>query len=200
MPVTTLATVAQVQARAFDAGSVHAAELAQLVASVTKTIENYCNRILMRQATRTDYLTGDGSDVLSLPLYPIESVTSVTIASDRSFDGVTALTVEDDYRFEPETGLLYYMLGDWPEYRRGIKVVYVGGYVHPDDTPTGAQISLPTDLTEACIQQCVHWCNRRSDYGTKGEKAGDGAVTFIETGLLLPSVKGLCAPYKRYSI
>lgn len=194
MPTTTLATVDQVQARM--GSTAFTTEITQILPGVTRAIENYCRRRLFRD-TRTEYLTGDGGDALCLSLYPIESITSVTYDPLRVFTDVEALVVEQDYRYDPDNGLLYYEAGDWPADRRSIKVVYVGGYVHPVDGIGTGQTALPADITEACIQQCVHLVNRRSDYGTTGEKSGDGSVTFVDPSGLLKSVRDMLSPYVR---
>ena len=129
----------------------------------------------------------------------MESVTSVVVAADRDFDNGTTLTADDDYRHDPDNGLLLYQAGAWPTDYRGIKVTYVAGYVHPDDSPSGDNIELPADVIEAAIQQTVAWYKQRTDYGVKGEKTGDGSVALIETDLL-PSVKAILAKYRRYVV
>ena len=200
MPETKLATYTQVQPFFDLTGTTHQTVIETILDGVTAALERHCNRVFMRNAARTDYLTGDGGNVLSLPLLPIESITSVKIASDRDFASVDALTAEDDYRHDPDSGLLWYQPGNWPKYRRGIQVVYVGGYVHPDDSPTGVQVALPYDLTAAAIQQAVYEYNNRSRHGIKGEKVGDASVALLETGELLPSVRDRVARFVRYVI
>lgn len=197
MPTTTtLTTYTAVQTRLGLTGTTSKTVIEQIIDGVTDQFAKFLKRPIFRSATRTDLLTGDWSNVLQLTMFPVESITSVKVAADVDFASATALTANDDYRFEPESGLLFREADVWPKYRRGIQVIYVAGYVHPDDTPTGDNVALPDDIISAAIQQTVWEYNQRKSYGQKGERTGDGSVTLIETADLLPSVKRILEGYK----
>ena len=170
----------------------------QLIEDVTSDINNFMARKLIYTAGTTEYLTGDGGNVLGLTLYPVFTITSVTIATDRDFDNGDTLTVEEDYRFNPANGLIYYESGNWPRARLGIKVVYSAGYRHPDDTVmTAGYEVLPDAIRGACVTEVVARYNRRKSPEIEGEKAGDGNVTMIARGQLLPDVAKRLAYYRR---
>lgn len=192
---TTVTTYSAVATRIGLTGTTNQTMVNQIIDEVTDQFAVVLKRPIWRDASRTDYLTGDNSNVIQLPLYPIESITSVTIASDVDFDAATALTANDDYRFDPANGLLYREADIWPRYVRGIKVVYVAGYVHPDDSPGATNFALPYDIIGAGIQQVCYVYERRMGYSQKGEKTGDGSVALIENEELLPGVIGVLRRY-----
>ena len=206
MAVTTFATTAQVNARLGSGATDDATIIALILDGVTAQIARYCGRVIggtnlmLRQSTYTEYLTGLGGNVLKLALYPVESITSVTVASDLDFTNGTLLTVNDNYRHRAENGLLFRVSENWERDEGCIKVIYVGGYVDPDSEATGVQIALPDDIVEACIQQSIHLYKRRNDYGVTGMRFDDGSITDIASGGLIKSVQDIVAPYRRMVI
>lgn len=90
--------------------------------------------------------TGDGTSTLSLPVWPVTTLTSVVE------DGAT-LTVDVDFSIDMDRGVLSKLKLNWPWYDQqpiwstqvnGIVVTWVGGY---------AFASLPADIKLAALKE-----------------------------------------------
>lgn len=107
-------------------------------------VEAYCDRPFDRQVDRVDTLDGSAQASLFLPLYPVQSITSVVE------DGVT-LTPGTDYLLYASRGQLVRLQGNndrvwWWDYKRqSVVVTYTAGY---DDAEAGYEV--PDDLRMVC--------------------------------------------------
>jgi len=140
-------------------------------------------RDLLR-STRTEALSGTGSDLIPVNHTPIRSVTSVTI-------GTAALAVTS-YTFDDNA--IYLLNGGRIERgRKNVTVVYSGGL---DDIPD--PVSLAARYTVKAM-----WDARLTDMNTTSESfPGIGGSGFWPAGpgAVPPQARALLAPYARRAI
>lgn len=120
-----------------------AARVDDVLDQASAAVESFCGRSLARE-TVSEVFRQDawsGIDALHLSRRPIVSMTSITE------DG-TALDAADR-EFDPESGMVYRLSSDericWTA--RKITIVYVAGYLMPDETGT----TLPYAITRATL-------------------------------------------------
>ena len=176
--------------------SVDDALLTQLLTGVSERFAQACNRTLER-ASLTEYHDG-GIGAVSLKAYPIESVTSVKEAWDGDFDAATALTENSDWKQDPATGLIHRVLGVFLSGINSVQVVYTGGYLPPDQTPSGEQVAVPNDIQQAVIEQCRFAWQRRDELGLRSIGVGGGTWSLVMDKEWLPTVKAVILKYRRY--
>lgn len=142
-----LTTVANVKANyGLDTNiTTHDTMLQNLITQNSKQISEECGRTFAA-ADYTEYYDGDGSDILMVNQYPINSITSIHDDVDRNFNSDTLIdssyyhSVHDDAK----GGIIR---GDgvvFSKGKRNIKVVYNGGFS-----------TLPGDLVKACEQMVM---------------------------------------------
>lgn len=104
-----------------------------LINSTTKYVENYIKRPLDLTEV-TLQLNGTGTDVLVLNHYPISSVSSIRVDSNREFASITEIDT-DDYYVDTEAGRIEKLNGVvWPVGRRNVQITYTRGFsAIPDD-------------------------------------------------------------------
>ena len=117
--------------------------LAEILPRITKEIQTICDRELF-EATYTKYLSGNGTDTLMVPEYPITEITSIHDDIDRVY-GADTLLAATDYIFHAGsanalTGIIkgYYTIFSQGE--ENIKIVFKAGYA-----------TMPGDIEEAAI-------------------------------------------------
>jgi hypothetical protein len=102
-----------------------------------------CGR-MFEQATFTEILDGDGSNVIMLRNYPVVSITSINEDVSRAFDAATIIPATD-YTFDAPAGIIksdsYFV-----KWAQSIKVIYVAGY-------TASQ--MPADLKIAVCKLII---------------------------------------------
>lgn len=129
--------------------------LATWITQTSSDIAVYIGRTLARETVSQDFDLTSGLVFLRLTRRPVASITSVTE------DGILLDTT--DYQVEPNSGLLRRRFSDggrtgWRALR--VVVVYVGGYVLPDD--------LNPTLTRACYAWLKHrWASKDRDPGLR---------------------------------
>jgi len=203
---TQFTTVAAVNARLDQGATVDATLLGAIIDASTAQIAQWCNRwergtnLLLRKAARTEYPRSWGGNYLQLDVYPIESITSVTVALDRDYDNGDSLTEDTDYVADYSMGGLYKEYLNWSTIRKAVKVVYSAGYVDPASVAGEGQTALPADIQEAAIRQTIHLFKTRLAPGVRSQGMDDGSMTFYDARDLLESVKALVRPYRRVVI
>ena len=141
----------------------------------------------LEDVTYTLYLTGDGSQSLQLPVYPIQSVTTVHDSTDRTY-GSGDLIDSSDYTVFGDEGLI--RLDDdgstatWSKTDRAIKVVAVVGWT-----------TIPDGIVHACGLQVSHWYKGRDHVGRTNISQAGGSVAVKNLGLL-DEVKEVLRPYR----
>ncbi len=199
MAITT-ATI--VKRRIPVTSSDHDTVIGEIVDAVDSAFASHCDRVLLREADRVEYHSGGGHIVGPVRLYPVESVSEVKeTVYPNDFDSETALTVLEDYDYDPDNGLFYRLPQPtkWYSGRRNVQIALTGGYVAADGSPTGDQVAMPPDLVEAATLQCVELFRRRSKPGVEshsvaGASAGEGPMK------LLPIVKSMLSRYVRRTV
>lgn len=122
------------------------------------------NKYTGRRLKARDYtitLDGHGRDELILPEYPVNSVTTLYIDTERNFGSETGVT---DYLLYEEEGLLYYESG-FPNVRKSVRVEYNAGF---------AAEAVPEDIQIAVVE-IVAWMGAR--YSASGEGIGIRQIT-----------------------
>lgn len=180
MPLTTLA---RVKAHGGIQGTTDDAEITELIASVSKRMQEYLRRNI-ETATITDerYDGPVGTPLLYLRSWPIKILTAV-----RWWDGSAWTVITSDVEAEAqdlEVGRLLYKPDDvytnWPTGRRVIAVDYAHGYDAAD---------IPANILDAATRQVLYQWAQRTRIG---ERSTGGDPSVVATYLIddwLPGVK-----------
>lgn len=155
-----------------------------LLSAVDGIIENYCGRekqMLARDYTARKY-TGNGTADLNLRIWPVNTVTAVTL------DGVN---ITADVEFDKETGVLTYTDNIFTD-KGKVLVTFNGGY--PDD-------EIPNDLMYAATYLAFNDAKRIAN-GTLGLSEGkfEQADFKLATTDLPPLVTRLLERHRLLSI
>ncbi len=170
--------------------------LTQLLEGVSGRFAQACNRTLER-AELTEYHDG-GAGVVHLLAYPIESITSIKETLDGDFDSAEVLTEHTDYEQDTNSGLVYRLYGNWLDGIRTVQVIYTGGYLPPDQIPSGNQVVVPKDIQFAVLEQCRFLWQRKDELGLRSVGIGGGSWSLVVDKAWLPSVVDVIKRYKRY--
>jgi uncharacterized phiE125 gp8 family phage protein len=159
--------------------------LTQLIGSSSAWVKSETGRDILA-ADYTHTFRGDHEDGVTLPQYPVQSVTSVTV------DGV-ALTKDVDWevdgrRVELLTG----------RFTRGAKVVivYRAGY---GTVPNAAVPAIPSDLEQAVILRVALTYYDRDRLG-KGSVSLQGESVSFNGGVVKSEIDGTLDKYRRVSV
>lgn len=150
------------------------------IAAACAAADTYTNRKLAA-ADYTLQLDGPGRQVLQLPQWPINSVTSVHQDATRAFGAATEVT---DYVQYDDIGHLWRQTG-WSEGRATIQVVCNLGYS-----------TVPADLENAVIELVSYYYERQ-----KAQAIGIRAITSpdgINTAYELEAPLGVRRTFARY--
>lgn len=120
----------------------------------------------------TEIVSGNGRYEIMLGHYPVESITSVKIASDGGFDSADAVT---DYELDADSGILYRRTSVWPKGNRNIQIVYRAGYGleagEGEEDPT----YLVPDKLQRAVCEVIDWMYQRDRNQTIGIRTTIGA-------------------------
>ena len=177
----------------------------EIIEQVSGEIEFYCDRLFAAQSGRVEYPSG-GTELLSLKLFPITSVTSIYEDTEREFGAGTLIDSSNYYAGGDygERGVVIksnswrkelsgiYRTNFWLKGPNVIKVTYSGGY-----TVTSGVAGVDSNLKKAVARQCAYLWDRRMNLGTASASGGDGSASFIGAYDLLPNVKRDLQPYRR---
>lgn len=114
-------------------------------------IERYCNRVF-DSASFTEYFDGNLKQSVVVRNPPVTTLTSVSYRKDNDEWTAYASTLHD---FDANSGVVFFVTGGeeaflaglegrlprFPQGKKGVRVVYTGGYS-----------SIPADLSQACIE------------------------------------------------
>lgn len=187
-----LLTLAKLKADFDIPNSADDARLTDLITQISNRCANYCNRVLERAVSRTEYHDAKRSFVLALA--PVESL-ALYYDTARIFGSDTLLTANSEYVLTEESGLvrLFFDVAHWPG---AIKAVVTGGYVAAGGTPGAGQAAIPDDLARAVMRQCVFEWKNRSEFGRQSIGMQGTSVSLAEFELL-PEVKRTLDSYRR---
>jgi uncharacterized phiE125 gp8 family phage protein len=135
-----------------------------------KILETYLGRVI-KSATYTEYMDGDGTGELILNQFPIISVTSIHDDLDRDFTS-TFLIAATDYVIYKERGVikLFRNEGAFQKGLQNLKVIYVAGYA-----------TVPGDLVDALIQMVEFMYNRSRTGGMQSQSLGGKSETYDQS-------------------
>lgn len=143
-------------------------ETEHLISVASARAESHAGRILAATDVTWD-LSGRGTRKLIVGEWPINSVDSVYIDSDRSFGSDTEVT---DYVILSELGQLWRDKG-WP---RGVANIRVEANVGYDP--------VPADLEESIIQLVGYWLDAPTINWIGGEEGTEGGYQSQYTGVM----------------
>ena len=168
-------------------------DLKRIALAVAVQFGRYCNREFERAVDAEHEETANRSG-LTLPCYPVESVSTVErICADDTE------TLTDVIEFlGKRSGMIQfaYKIGS---YKERVKVTYTGGYWLDDDgaMPAGAT-ALPADVLNAFILQ-VQAVVKASDVLRTGAVADDGEEMALASLRLVPMVAEVLNFYRRFA-
>lgn len=119
-----------------------AAIIEELITAVSIWCNTYTGRDLLSRE-HTEYYDGTGDDELYVRNYPITTLTSVHIDSDREYNDDDLIDAGDLVTYD-NAGLIVYVDGDFGTGRQSVQVVYTAGYALAD---------VPHDLKVAALDQ-----------------------------------------------
>lgn len=164
-------------------GTSHDAFIDQLVTQVSLLVPSWCNRIAPDGSSAiedsvtdaTEFYDGTGAQELRLKRYPVTSVTTVHVDSDRTF-GAESLVPATSYTIDKPQGVLRFLphgesginaISYWPSGTRNVQVVYRGGYS-----------TLPADLKLGAMLWAGSMFAKRAAVGIVSESIGGYSVTY----------------------
>ena len=189
-----LATAAQVRAflRALS-GTAEDTTLDTFIARFDEIASGYCgfplasNQITFENNTYTHYFDGDGSDRVQLRVIPANTITSIHVDVDRSYDS-DSLVASSDYTLDSDLGLVVLNTdsdqGSFTTGYRSVKIIYTAGFT-----------SIPDGIIHACGVQVAHWYANRDTIG-KPKINQAGSSIDVQSLALLPEVRQALAPYR----
>lgn len=150
-----------------------------LINAVTEEAERVSGRSLKARTVTKD-MDGTGRENLMLPVYPINSVTSLYVDDLRVFGASTELDEDDDFLVYTDEGMLAHLGSGWPEGRKNVRVTWSGGYS-----------TVPERLQNAVIE-CVSWNLKRfrgAGIGVRSTSSPDGVNTSMEITIPLSALR-----------
>lgn len=198
----SLITVAEAQQEIQElAGTLAAGDtayLTALVAAVSSRLATWCGyprtaagtAPTMESATYTQYLTGVGGRSLTLPVWPVVSVTSIYDDPDLGWSS-TYLVASSDYSLlDAVHGQVLLGTtathGAWSTTPGAIKATYVAGFATIDE-----------QVKHAARTYVRHLLERRRSAGRLSESANGASAQFVElTGPIPAAVRELLTPYR----
>jgi hypothetical protein len=96
--------------------------------------------------TETDYIDGDGTDVIILNKMPVRAITTIHLDADRTFGTDSLVPSADIITSDLAKGIVYLDGHLTPKARGSVKVVYTAGYKKTD---------APADFKQIIINEVV---------------------------------------------
>lgn len=187
-----LITATALKSRLGIANSADDTKLESLITGVSLRFAGFCDRVLERSSSRTEY--HDSKNAFVLALFPVETL-SLYFDQARAFGSETLLVANEDYVLNEETGLVRLLVDTicWP---LAFKAVVAGGYVAAGGTPTAGQSAIPEAITRAALQQCEFEWKNHGAFGISSASLQGQSVS-VNAFDLLPDVKATLENYRR---
>src|SRR6185503_13137858 len=116
------------------------------ITALSARFDKETNRTLARTVTATFEFSADDLEI-SVPIYPIESVTKFETKTSESAGWIEQTSVEYLIRKSCIISLSNNFRLQTLDFRPGLaRITYTGGYVLPGSTPSAGQTGLPPDL------------------------------------------------------
>lgn len=170
------------------------------IAEASSDIEAHLARKFASAEVSERFWGGSGcEEYLLLDRFPVTEIESVTVDDD--------VIDDDEYRVDPETGILYRLdASGYPcawTWCKDIVVVYTGGY----DLPGSDDPTLPPAIEAATVELVTsYWTSRGRDPTVKSDEIpGIRSVTYWvgaigANGDLPPSVASKIAPFRKQTL
>lgn len=143
-------------------------------------IEDYTNRII-KSASYTSYINGNGMYRLFLPNYPITAITSIDAWNIQLQTSSASYTANTDFIYNGDEGWIY-LYGGWYVGYKNYKVVYTAGYS-----------TVPDTLKIACAELSGFIDSNSSKLGLSSETIGDYSYQ-KPTAMSSMGINGLAIP------
>jgi len=143
---------------------------------ISSLIENYCNRSF-REQTHTERYNGVGVTELLLNHWPVNSITSIYVDSNRAFGASTLIDPANYEIFSDEKGEGYIVErfdAVFPRGRKNIKITYVSGYENFADVPADLQLACKISVAFYYEQQ------QQKNWTFSNKSKGDENITLIQ--------------------
>ena len=195
------ATVAQLKGRitpasmaTYDTDTEWDTDLIEIGIAVAEEFNSLCNRLFQRGAGAVYETTGGGSS-FALDRYPVESVTSLV----KTGKGTSETLTSQIYQLHGKTGIVE-MDGQVGWHKDKVAITYDGGYWLNDGgaLPSGAT-ELPTEILNAWVMQCQAQVTHLGTLYEAGVTNDEAKITLLRELELLPAVRAILAPYKRFT-
>ena len=153
--------------------------------AVCAQFNKYTKRQL-KSRTLTEYYEGNGTPDLYTKEYPITSITSIHIDTDRAYGAATL--IDSSKYVSYDDGKIHLDQNTFSASAKANKIVYVAGYT-----------TIPNDLVMAVSDQ-IKWMFRKhlaNQEGIQVETQIGGSTTLTEEGEILTSSLEILKRYKR---
>jgi len=159
----------------------------QLITAASVWANNYTSRLL-KARDLTEYYDGDGTTILFLKNYPINSITSIHQDSDRAF-GADTLVASTDYVFNATSRKVV-----------GVGVVWYNGFQTIEVINNAGYVIVPEDLENAILILIDFWNQSYDDhrFGVTSVGVADQRIAY-ELGIP-QQVKDMIRPYVKQVI
>lgn len=179
-----LCTLAQVKEYNDITATTNDTLLTNLITRVSKEIETYCDRIF-ESASYTEYHNGGGNDKFFTNQYPIITGSGIEVWDDIDWEwGSGDLIDSDDYMV---TDNLYIQLKS---------LIFVAGINNVKISYTAGYSTIPTDLTQVCIEEVSRTFKKRKHIEIASKSLPDGSVSYVVESFL-PKTITILNHYKR---
>jgi len=166
-----------------------------IINSVSKQFDVYTDRTL-EASDYTLQIDGNGLEHIFLQNYPINSITSIHIDTDRVFGDDTAID-SANYVYYSDSGEIALVSNSWwggifPRERQCIKIVCNLGYTVSDSVVDEVTIpaTIPYDLVKACKDQVKYlyrkWQN--NEEGTASYSTINNSISLVENTAIIKLV------------
>jgi len=158
----------------------------------------FCNRQL-RRAVDDVYEADADTLFLSLPRYPVESISAIEVQSGYGESWVALTPADAIARLNTDSGVVDLAYQPGGSHAR-IRITYTGGYWHDktgSDTQPAGSTALPDDIKLLWRAQCRYlW----ESLDHTGQTMSEGEPSKLGDFKLLPEVEnGLVNKYRRYA-
>jgi len=172
LAANALITIDELRAMTEDVKLPTDTTLELLINQASQIAETKCKRKLATQSLDVVLDAPIGRKKLLLPEYPVVSVTSVYVDSERAWEAESLVT---DYYVDTPSAILHRDVG-WGTTAQSVRVVFEAGYE-----------TVPPDL-QGAIVELILWLKRRQPGGNVGVRTltdPDGTATEIEISMPL---------------
>lgn len=193
-----IVTLAEMKAELGLTDTTDDAVLTRWMNGLQDRFDSHLERTLLRAADVEEIHDGHGTWLFTKN-FPVESVASVHISPDQTWDSSTLIDATQYVVNKPRGRLQLIGTGFgafWPEGQQNIRVVYTGGYVACDGTPSATQTAMPEAIRRAFFLQLGFEWRNRTKLGVKSFGA-QGVNVQVADAELLPEVKQALAPFRR---